>query len=51
MFSRFLADTRGATSIEYALVGVIISLVVIAGATSIGNTLSGTFVSVAASLR
>jgi pilus assembly protein Flp/PilA len=51
MFRKFLGDNRGATAIEYALVGVIISLVVIAGAGSIGTTLSGTYNTVAANLR
>jgi pilus assembly protein Flp/PilA len=51
MFRKFLSDTRGATAIEYALIGVIISLVVIAGAGSIGTTLSGTYNNVASTLR
>lgn len=51
MFRKFLADTNGATAIEYALVGVIISLVVVAGASSIGTTLSGSYNTVAANLR
>jgi pilus assembly protein Flp/PilA len=51
MFRTFLADIRGATSIEYALIGAIVSIVVVTGATRIGLTLSGTFSSVESGLR
>ncbi len=51
MLKRFIADRRGATAIEYALIAGIISIVVVTGATSIGLTLSGSFQAVAASLR
>lgn len=40
---RFLFDESGATSIEYALIAVLISIVIIGGATMIGTTLNGTF--------
>ena len=50
-FKHFIADNNGATAIEYALVAALISLAVIAGATSVGTSLSGTFSGVATSLR
>lgn len=37
---------RGATAIEYALIGALIALAVVVGATSIGGTLDSTFDSV-----
>jgi len=37
------AETRGATAIEYALLAALIALVVIAGVSAIGDTLSNTF--------
>lgn len=37
--ARFRADVRGATSIEYALIASIVSLAIIAGATSAGLNL------------
>lgn len=40
---RFRADRRGATSIEYALIGVLISIAVIGGASSLGNSLTSYF--------
>lgn len=39
-FARFLADERGATSVEYVTIAVLISIVIIAGSTSIGGKLS-----------
>ena len=41
--ARFRQDENGATAIEYALVGGLISIVIVAAVTSIGNTLSGNF--------
>jgi pilus assembly protein Flp/PilA len=43
---RFLRDERGATAIEYALIAVIISIVVVGGATTIGTSLKTSFQSV-----
>ena len=48
---RFIAGQSGATAIEYALIAALISMVVVAGATSVGTTLSGTFSGVATNLR
>lgn len=40
-FDAFLRDERGSTAIEYGLVGVLISLGLIAGATQIGGSVRG----------
>lgn len=49
--NRFRQDESGATAIEYALVGGLISIVIIAAVTSIGNTLSNTFSEVESGLN
>lgn len=41
--TRFRHDEDGATAIEYALVAGLISIVIIAAVTSIGETLSDSF--------
>ena len=38
--ARFLKDQSGATAIEYGLIAVLISIALIAGATTIGGKLS-----------
>jgi pilus assembly protein Flp/PilA len=38
--AKFLADERGATAVEYAMIAIMISIVIVAGATSIGTKLS-----------
>jgi pilus assembly protein Flp/PilA len=43
LFSRFLKDESGATAIEYGLIAALISVALVAGATTLGNTLSTTF--------
>jgi pilus assembly protein Flp/PilA len=43
-------DTGGATVIEYALIATLISILIFAGALSIGTNLSAIFGSVASSL-
>ncbi|APO73090.1 Flp/Fap pilin component protein [Rhizobium etli 8C-3] len=43
LFSRFLKDESGATAIEYGLIAALISVALIAGATTLGNTLNNTF--------
>ena len=43
MIWRFLADRGGATSIEYATVAALISIVIVAAATGIGNKLNALF--------
>ena len=48
-FKAFIKNESGATAIEYALIPIMISTAVIGGATSVGETLSNTFVSVSES--
>ncbi|MFS8144016.1 Flp family type IVb pilin [Rhizobium sp. BR 249] len=43
LFSRFLKDESGATAIEYGLIAALISVALIAGATSLGNNIGNTF--------
>ncbi|MEJ1969827.1 MAG: Flp family type IVb pilin [Rhizomicrobium sp.] len=38
-----MSDQGGATAIEYAMIAVLISIMIVAGASSIGTTLSGFF--------
>jgi pilus assembly protein Flp/PilA len=51
LFSRFLADQSGATAIEYCLIAVGLSIVIITAVNSIGTTLSVNFTSVNSSLK
>jgi pilus assembly protein Flp/PilA len=44
---RLHADKRGATSIEYALIAILISVVIIASASAIGTSLNSVFDNVA----
>lgn len=39
-FRRFIADRRAATAVEYALIAIMISVLIVAGAKSTGSTLS-----------
>lgn len=41
--TRFWHDESGATSIEYALIGSLIAVVIVAALTTIGTKLSATF--------
>jgi pilus assembly protein Flp/PilA len=43
LFSRFLKGESGATAIEYGLIAALISVAIIAGATTLGNSLSTVF--------
>ncbi|CDZ42031.1 Flp family type IVb pilin [Neorhizobium galegae] len=43
IFARFMKDESGATAIEYGLIAALISVALIAGATTLGNTLDNTF--------
>jgi len=43
MFERFLLDQRGATTIEYAFVAMLVSVVIAAGAASIGQKLAANY--------
>jgi Flp pilus assembly pilin Flp len=40
MFSKFRADQRGTSAIEYCLLAMFLSLAIIAGARSIGSNMS-----------
>jgi pilus assembly protein Flp/PilA len=51
LFSRFLADRSGATAIEYCLIAVGLSIVILAAVNSIGTTLDSKFTSVNSSLK
>jgi pilus assembly protein Flp/PilA len=42
-FIRFLKDEDGVTSVEYAVMAALVALVVIAGATLMGNNTNATF--------
>lgn len=43
LFERFMNDESGATAIEYGLIAALISVALITGATTLGNTLSDQF--------
>jgi pilus assembly protein Flp/PilA len=51
LFSKFLRDASGATSIEYALIAAGISIVIVTAVNGIGSTLSAKFVAVSTSLK
>jgi len=48
---RFVKDNTGVTSIQYALIAGFVSIVIIAGVSSIGTTVKGTFNAVANALQ
>ena len=43
LFSRFIFDESGATAIEYSLIGVLIGVAIMVGATSLGNEIGRLF--------
>ena len=51
LFSRFLRDESGATAIEYCLIAVGLSIVIITAVNGIGNTLNTKFATIGASLK
>jgi pilus assembly protein Flp/PilA len=51
LFARFLADQSGATAIEYCLIAVGISIVILAAVNGIGGTLNNNFTSINSSLK
>jgi pilus assembly protein Flp/PilA len=51
LVSRFLADQSGATAIEYCLIALGISIVIVAAVNSIGSTLNGSYSSLNTSLK
>lgn len=50
-FLRFLADSRGATAIEYAIIAAFLSMLILVGVTSIGSSLTGIFGEVSSGLQ
>jgi pilus assembly protein Flp/PilA len=43
LFERFAQDESGATAIEYGLIAALISVALITGATTLGNSLNSQF--------
>ncbi|KAA3514783.1 Flp family type IVb pilin [Agrobacterium vitis] len=43
IFARFMKDESGATAIEYGLIAALISVALVAGATTLGNSIGNTF--------
>ena len=48
---RFLSNESGATAIEYGLIAALIAVVIIGAVTTVGTNLTGTFSTVATSLK
>ena len=51
LLSKFLRDQSGATAIEYCLIAVGLSIVIITAVNNIGTTLNSSFTSVNSSLK
>ena len=51
LISRFLNDQSGATAIEYCLIAVGLSIVILAALNGVGTTLNAKFTSINASLK
>jgi pilus assembly protein Flp/PilA len=51
IFARFMKDESGATAIEYGLIAALISVALIAGATTLGTSLNTQFTNIAAKLH
>ena len=51
LLSRFSRDQSGATAIEYALIAMGISIVIVAAVNGVGTILNNTFVSVSTLLK
>lgn len=50
IFARFMKDESGATAIEYGLIAALISVALITGATTLGNSLNNTFQDISAKM-
>lgn len=50
LVKRFAQDESGATAIEYSLIAALIGVVLIAGATTLGTTISEKFTSIAGTI-
>jgi pilus assembly protein Flp/PilA len=46
----FLSNQSGVTAIEYGLIAALVGVAIVAGATSLGTTLSSTFTNIAGTL-
>ncbi len=51
MLKRFFQDEAGASAVEYGLLVALIAVVIIAAVTTLGTNLSGTFSTVAGSVK
>jgi len=51
IFARFLKDESGATAIEYGLIAALISVALIAGATTVGTNLKTVFTSIGTEMK
>ncbi|UXN58108.1 Flp family type IVb pilin [Phyllobacterium zundukense] len=51
LFTRFLKDESGATAIEYGLIAALISVGIIAGATSLGTNVNATFTKISDEMK
>lgn len=51
LFDRFVKDESGATAIEYGLIAALISVALITGATTLGNTLNAQFQSLSTKMN
>jgi pilus assembly protein Flp/PilA len=49
-FSRFARNESGATAVEYGLIAALIGVVIIAGATTLGNALNAKFSTIGATV-
>lgn len=50
LFFRFMSDESGATAIEYALIAVGISVMIVAGVQALGGAVNGNFTAVKSGL-
>ena len=50
-FNKFLRDETGATAIEYGLIAALISVVIIAAVTLVGNNLKQVFTNIGTQLN
>ena len=51
LLKQFAADQTGATSIEYALIAVLVGIAIIAAVTALGNSLKAIFATVASTVN